>query len=395
MMSLKSFILTYLEKGFSPKDIYYLAVSELNYDGSIDSFKNYVKKTKYQNKNSLKIDTESEPIDKDLFISKIKSLKVCTFKDMVNFFKKSSSEIYNEIIECRKLGYDILVESDKIIYDSNILPEVDKIKRLENKEIVFGVITDPHFGSKACQITAINEFSEICSKQGVKHIFVPGDVLAGNNVYPGQIYDIYGVSAEEQINSCIRNLPLGFDYYIIGGNHDYSFVKKSGQNPLLVLSSLRNDIHYLGFDEVDIPILKNVDVKLWHPAGGVPYSASYRLQKGIEQITLGELQSIVRGVKDRPTVRFVLAGHLHIQVQAMFGSIFGAQCGTFEGQTNYLKRLGLVPSIGGYIIKASLGSSGFLKNFEAKFYIFDDILNDYLHYEHSITPKKEIKPIFE
>lgn len=82
-------------------------------------------------------------------------------------------------------------------------------------------------------------------------------------------------------------------------------------------------------------------------------------------------------------------------MQALFGPIWGAQCGTFEGQTNYLKRKGLVPSIGGYIVKASLGKNGLLKSFEAKFYIFDEIEDDWKNYKHTSPEKKITKPIME
>ena len=90
-----------------------------------------------------------------------------------------------------------------------------------------------------------------------------------------------------------------------------------------------------------------------------------------------------------PTVRFVFSGHLHIQIQGMFGSIFGAQCGCFEGQTNYLKRKGLFPHIGAYIIEASLNKTGILKNFDAKFYMYDEIIDDYKSYSHTLTSNKK------
>jgi hypothetical protein len=103
---------------------------------------------------------------------------------------------------------------------------------------------------------------------------------------------------------------------------------------------------------------------------------SYRLQKGIEQMAYEELKNISRSVKDTPTLRFVLCGHLHIQLQAMFGSIFGMQCGCFEGTTDYLKKKGVFPSVGGWIVKASLGRNGLLNNFDAKFYMYDEIEDD-------------------
>jgi hypothetical protein len=127
----------------------------------------------------------------------------------------------------------------------------------------------------------------------------------------------------------------------------------------------------------------------------VPYAMSYRLQKGIAQIAFHELQNVSSSIKDKPTIRFVLAGHLHIQMQAMFGSIFGAQCGSFEGTNNLLKRLGIVPAIGGWIIKASLGRNNLLRSFDAKFYIFEEIEDDWKNYRHYISKVNgSDKPVF-
>ena len=54
-----------------------------------------------------------------------------------------------------------------------------------------------------------------------------------------------------------------------------------------------------------------------------------------------------------------------------------------------------MPCIGGWIVKATLGKNGLLKNFEAKFYIFDEIENDWKNYVHTIPEQKIIRPIFE
>ena len=267
----------------------------------------------------------------------------------------------------------------------------------DDDRICFGVVSDPHFGSKACQITALNYFAEEMKARGVKHVLCPGDIFTGIRVYPGHEFDRYALTVDEQEDSCIANLPKGFEWWMLGGNHDYSFISKcSGHNALLYLQSERDDVHYIGFDKAVVPLLPNVDCMLWHPSGGVPYSVSYRLQKGVEQLAFDELTSIVDGAKNNASVRFILAGHLHIQMQAMFGPIFGAQCGTFEGTTNYLKRKGLVPAIGGWIIEARLSKqTGMLKDFDAKFYLYPEIEDDWRNYKHSIDRKIKINPLFE
>ena len=264
----------------------------------------------------------------------------------------------------------------------------------DDKEITFGVMSDLHYGSRSCQITAINLFAEECKKNGVEHIFVAGDILAGYGIYKGQTMETYEQSAEHQEESCLVNLPAGFKYYMIGGNHDYSYMKIAGHNVIRSLSRQREDINYCGFDWAEIEIMKNVSVGLWHPSGGVPYSISYRLQKGVEQMAFEELTKIVEGHKERPTLRFLFAGHLHIQLQALFGSVLGMQCGCFEGSNSYLKAKKLVPAIGGYIVHAKLGKNGLLKDFSTKFHLFPEIIGDWKNYSHRIKHDEIIKPMF-
>lgn len=270
-------------------------------------------------------------------------------------------------------------------------------KPLADREIVFAIASDLHFGSKHVQITHLHAFCEEARKAGVTDIICPGDVMAGYNVYPGQRFEQYAITADAQEQSVLANLPTGFRWWMIGGNHDYTFVSKGGgHNPMLVLANQREDINYIGFDQATLPILNGVDMILWHPAGGVPYSISYRMQKGAEQIAYSELNKIAEGVKDKPTVRFAIAGHLHIHIQMFVGPIWACQAGCFEGQTNYLKKKGLVPTIGGWIVKASLGRNGQLNRIEAPFIRYnDEIIDDYKNYEHELTNEYRVdKPIF-
>jgi len=389
------FIKKELYKGCSIRSIFNHLQDSGLYMSNYDSFRKYVFNLKKRDgiiKNTLKIGEIDKKIIK--FLDNKKAVKTNEILDTIKCTKK---QLEKALYNCKKNGYEIIIDNDFVTLSKINTRGSEKISQVSNSsEITFGIVSDPHFGSKSCQITALNEFAGIMKKEGVKHIFCPGDLVAGYEVYPGQIHDVYAISAKEQEETVLLNLPTGFEWYVLGGNHDYSFVKRGGgYNIISVIAAKRSDVHYVGFDVATIPILNNVDLMMVHPSGGVPYSVSYRLQKNIEQITIAELQNVVRGIKDKPTIRFVLLGHLHIQMQAMFGSIWGAQCGTFEGQTNYLKRKGLIPSIGGYIVKASLGKNGLLKNFEAKFYMFDEIEDDWKSYSHSISEQKIEKPIFE
>jgi len=397
---LKEYVKSQILRGTESKDMYRVAVEDYGYASNIRSFYKYIckiKKLEISDEDLEVIGEDRDSIDAR-FINILERRKSVSGDDLCEELSLSPNEIFDLIEEFRKQGYEIICDEKNVILSTDVTSEGKELREpLGETEIIFGIASDLHIGSKECQLTALNEFCEICRKKGVKHIFVPGDVLAGHNVFPGQQFELYALSAEEQEESAIVNIPTGFDWYLLGGNHDYSFIKRGGgHNPLLVLDNAREDLHYVGFDEVDIPILRGVDAKLWHPSGGVPYSISYRVQKAIEQLAYRELAKVVWNQKDKPTVRFLFSGHLHIQFQAMFGSIFGAQCGTFEAQGSYLKRKGLHPLIGGYIIQANIRKrDGIIMNFDAKYYMFPDVIeDDWKNYKHYL-PKKTIEPLFE
>jgi hypothetical protein len=399
---LKEFTKEKVLEGLDSKRIYELAKNIYGYSNNIRGFYKYISKVKKSLTDiELKEYGEDKQSIEDKFITILEKKKMINGDEICEELSCSPSEVYDLIQHFRGMGYEIIVDEKRITLSNNATASVKKLNNsLEENEIVFGVASDLHFGSKACQITALNEFCDICIKKGVRYIFVPGDIVAGYNVYPGQQYEVYALSAKEQEESVIVNLPRGpFEWYMMGGNHDYSFIKRGGgHNPILSIESQRPDVHYVGFDDVDIPILNGVDVKLFHPDGAVPYSVSYKMQKTVEQIAYSELAKLCLSNKQSPSIRFLLAGHLHVQCQAIFGTIFAAQCGCFEGQTGYLKRKGLNPLVGGYIVQATLRKKdGIILNFDAKYYMFpDEIQDDWKNYNHTLQDNKQIKkPLFE
>ena len=368
---------------------------KMGYQGSLEAFYKYLT---YLRKNEATIIDESLTKE-EKFLNLLKKDKSIKMFDACNLFNCSPNKVKKIISYCRDLGYEVLADEHRVTLSTDLVAEPEKVKQIATTEISFGVMSDPHFGSKAIQLTALNEFCHECRKMGIKHILVPGDITAGFNVYPGQIHDLYATSADEQEQSVIANLPTGFEWYAIGGNHDYSFIKRGGGfNILSSIENKRKDFHYIGFDSGEVEILNNVIARLWHCKGGVPYSLSYRVQKGVEQIAFSELQKIARSQEEQPLVRFVFAGHLHTQFQALFGSIMGVQSGCFEGTTNFLRRLGLVPAIGGWTFKITLDKKrGTFKDFEPKFHIYEEIVDDWMNFSHKSNGIDigKSKPLFE
>ena len=65
--------------------------------------------------------------------------------------------------------------------------------------IRFGVASDSHLASKYQQLTHLNHFYDICERERVPIVYVPGDLSEG--IYlrrPGHIHERFLHSADEQ-----------------------------------------------------------------------------------------------------------------------------------------------------------------------------------------------------
>ena len=377
-------------------ELYEVAQKKFDYESSWMGFRVLVYRTRKRN-SVVKQSSPKKRLESSDLLNILTSRGHVKLIELCKLFSCSPKKVEELISMERRKGHEVLVEDDYVFLSDGsrfVEPRVIK-KPLESKEIVFGVASDLHFGSKACQITALNEFAEDCKREGVQTIFSPGDLLAGYKVYKGQQYELYELEAEGQEASLVRNLPKGFEWYVIGGNHDHSFMKNGGgHNALSVIDNQRPDVHYLGFTEAVVPILPGSDLMMWHPRGAACYAMSYKLQKFIEQRAFQELQKIINGIKSKPTLRFVLCGHYHIQLQATFGSIFGMMAGSFEGSNSLTKEKGWVPAIGGWIVRAWIKKDGTI-DYSPKWYSKPEIEDDYKNYRHDVENESKIeKPIF-
>ena len=105
---------------------------------------------------------------------------------------------------------------------------------------------------------------------------------------------------------------------------------------------------------------------------------------------------MVRGSEENESiVKIFLTGHLHIELSMQRGGILAAQCGAFEGRTNYLARKGLTPDIGAYIFDIYLDDGGRIVRTVREFFSYPEIKNDYLNYENPFVPEPDrVEPLF-
>jgi len=214
------------------------------------------------------------------------------------------------------------------------------------KEYTFGAVSDTHLGSSEEKLRELHTFYRLLKERGITDVYHSGDLVAGNGrVYPGQEFELKVFGADNQVAHVIECYPKveGIKTHFILGNHCYSFYQQSGADIGLQVAEKRPDMDYLGPFTADVMMDGIRLIRLVHLKSANAYALSYRLQKYVEQIP--------SGLKPR----ILLSGHPHTIAYFPYRNIHCFACGSFEGQTTLLARLGINPIIGGWIIKLTFG----------------------------------------
>ena len=157
-------------------------------------------------------------------------------------------------------GYEYTRDENCITSDYKPVPVLPTLWDQPKERIRFAVGSDTHFGSKHIQVSALKRFIRIAVEEyEIEHFLWCGDMTAGVGVYRGQQNDLYAHSADDQLDSFVQTFPVhkGVQHIMIGGNHDYSFMKQNGFNIVKSACDKRDDFTYAGFDYAEIPLTQN------------------------------------------------------------------------------------------------------------------------------------------
>lgn len=226
----------------------------------------------------------------------------------------------------------------KILASKKPKPKVLKM-HITDEEYRFGVVADTHFCSIHEKLNELHTFYEIMRKVGVKTIFHAGDLVAGWKIYRGQENEVHTFGARNQAKYVIEHYPKikGITTYFITGNHDLAWWNLAGTDIGETISDQREDMIYLGQCFADTSF-NGIRVRLMHPDGWA-YAISYKSQKIAEQIPSGQKPQIL------------LFGHWHTQFYYMYRNMHIMNAGCFEGQSLFLLRKGINPTIGGWDVR--------------------------------------------
>ena len=177
-------------------------------------------------------------------------------------------------------------------------------------------------------------------------------------VYRGQEYEILDYGQDAQINRVKNEYPDDLDTYVIGGNHDLAEYLRGGCDPIAQIANQRPDIHYLGKLSATVELPHGAKMEIVHPDKGGSYALSYLPQRWVDNLEGGSKPNIV------------LFGHWHISQYFDRRNIHTLTCGCFQGQTSYLKRKGIQPSIGGWLVELTIADDGSVTRFKPEFVKF-------------------------
>lgn len=331
--------------------------------------------------------------------------------EICNKFDRGPDAIIEILEKMDSKGYTIIrTQQDKWLVDTVGKPKVEPpdiniADMTGGREFNIAVASDAHHASRHMQATSRNKFIRYAYEEyGVRHVFDPGDVFTGVYTYRGHPEDVIPLarplsrklawqSVDYQVELADHCTPKldGLTYYVLGGNHDWTFIKVAGRNGVKLLCDQREDMVYCGYHVAGIPLTPKAHVRMWHMRGGPSYARSYKVQKGMESLAFEALKEAMR--EDMPPITSILmVGHLHMMDYSMEPPLHGFLSGCFEGQTNYMKEKSLVPHIGGIILGLKLNDKG--KVFQVSYtpVLFEEQKDDWKEWE---IPPLNLDPVGE
>ena len=210
---------------------------------------------------------------------------VCDILDVNEFeafaiVKVLRDEGINLITKDRDNDIYLFNNGEHEVQDGNIF----KFKTDKNHEFKFAAISDTRIGSKAQQLSILNDIYTKAYLEGYNNIIHCGNITEG--LYPiTSKYDetTFLKDTLKQVDYIVKNYPQieGVNTYFLTGKKDYTHLRKNKLNVGKRISLARPDMIYLG----DISCLIDIDktrMMVLNSRLAKTYAKSYRPQQQIK-----------------------------------------------------------------------------------------------------------------
>ncbi len=290
---------------------------------------------------------------------------------------KKAAQLLPDQIVCLAV---IKTRTNLFLAEDIIFPEVGKKPQQRADEPVYAVFTsDIHIGSNKFQREAFNRFIQwLNGKYGnqemkeiagrVKYLLVAGDIVDGIGVYPNQVRELVIRDVHKQYKfatKLMQQIPDYIQIIISPGNHDAS--RKSLPQPAIPQEYMKTISEKGNVYSVGSPCvltIHGVEVLMYHGRslddiiGSVPGIDHDHPEKAMKLLLQGRHLAPVYGGKTMlsPENRDYLvvdrvpdifhAGHIHVLGYCNYRGVLVINSGGWQEQTEYMEKLGLVPTPG-------------------------------------------------
>jgi len=246
-----------------------------------------------------------------------------------------------------------------------------------------GLVADTQIGSKYQQMTLLHDAYGIFDDRKTDFNLHAGDIFDGMDMYRGHRDELFLHDANDQRQYAIEHYPKSSrstKTYLIGGQHDYCYMKQNGYNILEHLCENRDDLIYRGFYSAEFEV-KEIKIGLEHPGGGIAYALSYAPQKFVEDLggfILSRIRNKPEELSSLPIAIFIGHYHKSILLPNYLGiNIVGLPC--FQARTKYLQQKRHHPDVGCGIAEIWLNENNNVSSFKVEFINMNDRIkeNDY------------------
>jgi DNA polymerase II small subunit len=274
----------------------------------------------------------------------------------------------------------VKTRGELLMAEDIIFPEVGQKQRNRAPEPVYAVLTsDTHIGSTKFTKEAFRRFilwlrgkygtpemRDIAA--GVKYLLIAGDIVDGIGIYPGQQHELTIRDIHKQYNFAVKYLekiPNHIEIVLSPGNHDAT--RKSLPQPAIqedYLTAIKDkpNIHSVG--SPCLLSLHGVEVLMCHCRslddiiGVVPGMDHEHPEKAMRLFVQSRHLAPMYGGKTMlsPENRDYLVidkvpdifhgGHIHVNGLLNYRGVLVVNSGGWQEQTEYMEKLGLVPTPG-------------------------------------------------
>jgi DNA polymerase II small subunit len=274
----------------------------------------------------------------------------------------------------------VKTRSSLLIAEDIILPDIAQKPQHKAPLPVYAVLTsDMHVGSTKFQKEAFNRFilwlngkygnermREMASH--VKYVLIAGDIVDGVGIYPKQIKELAVKDVHKQYRLAakyIEQIPDYVEVIIIPGNHDAP--RKALPQPAIsstFLETLQETRKVYSLGNPCLLSLHNVEVLLYHGrslddiVSTIPDADHSHPERAMRLLLQSRHLAPVYGGKTMlsPENRDFLviehvpdifhAGHVHVLGYTNYRGVLVVNSGGWQEKTDYMERLGLVPTPG-------------------------------------------------